>query len=42
MKVMRVSSSQGSVKTYWFVENVGKVKEDGGQLEELESYEVAE
>ena len=42
MKVMRVSSSQGAVKTYWFVENVGKVKEEGGQLEELESYEVAE
>jgi hypothetical protein len=42
LKVSRVSSSQGAVKTYWFVENVGKVKEDGGQLEELESYEVAE
>ena len=42
VKVNRVSSSQGAVKTYWFVENVGKVKEEGGQLEELESYEVAE
>jgi hypothetical protein len=42
VKVSRVSSSQGAVKTYWFVENVGKVKEDGGQLEELESYEVVE
>ena len=42
LKVNRVSSSQGAVKTYWFVENVGKVKEEGGQLEELESYEVAE
>jgi hypothetical protein len=42
LKVSRVSSSQGAVKTYWFVENVGKVKEEGGQLEELESYEVAE
>jgi hypothetical protein len=42
LKVNRVSSSQGAVKTYWFVENVGKVKEDGGQLEELETYEVAE
>ena len=42
IKLMRVSSSQGAVKTYWFVENVGKVKEEGGQLEELESYEVSE
>jgi hypothetical protein len=42
LKVSRVSSSQGAVKTYWFVENVGKVKEEGGQLEELESFEVAE
>ena len=42
IKLMRVSSSQGAVKTYWFAENVGKVKEEGGQLEELESYEVAE
>jgi hypothetical protein len=42
LKINRVSSSQGAVKTYWFVENVGKVKEEGGQLEELESYEVAE
>jgi hypothetical protein len=42
LKVNRVSSSQGAVKTYWFVENVGKVKEEGGQLEELERYEVAE
>ena len=42
LKVNRVSSSQGAVKTYWFVENVGKVKEEGGQLEELESFEVAE
>jgi hypothetical protein len=42
VKLSRVSSSQGAVKTYWFAENVGKVKEDGGQLEELESYEVAE
>jgi hypothetical protein len=42
VKMNRVSSSQGSVKTYWFAENIGKVKEEGGQLEELESYEVAE
>jgi hypothetical protein len=42
LKVNRVSSSQGAVKTYWYVENVGKAKEEGGQLEELESYEVVE
>lgn len=41
-KISRVSSSQGATKTYWFAEGVGKVKEEGGQLEELESYEVAE
>lgn len=40
LKINRVS--QGSTKTYWFAENIGKVKEEGGQLEELESYEVAE
>lgn len=33
--------SQASDKTYWFVEGVGKVREDGaGQREELRSYEV--
>lgn len=30
----------GSVKTYWYVRGVGKVKETGGQTEELVSYEV--
>lgn len=40
--IQRVSSSAGNVKVYWFAEGVGKVKEEGGQLEELESYEVAE
>jgi len=28
-------------KTYWYVPNVGKVKETGGQTEELASYELA-
>jgi hypothetical protein len=30
----------GDVKTYWYVRGVGKVKESGGQTEELVSYEV--
>ncbi|WP_224365583.1 hypothetical protein [Hyalangium versicolor] len=30
-----------TTKTYWFVRGIGKVKESGGQLEELTSYEVA-
>jgi hypothetical protein len=29
-----------STKTYWYVPGVGKVRETGGQAEELESYEV--
>jgi hypothetical protein len=32
----------GSLKTYWYVPGVGKVKETGSQTEELVSYEVAE
>jgi len=31
----------GSTKTYWYVWGVGKVKETGGQTEELTSYMVA-
>lgn len=30
-----------TVKTYWFVPGVGKVRETGGQTEELVSYEVS-
>ena len=30
-----------NLKTYWYVPGVGKVKETGGQTEELVSYEVA-
>jgi hypothetical protein len=30
----------GDIKTYWYVRGVGKVKETGGQTEELVSYEV--
>jgi hypothetical protein len=29
-----------NVKTYWFVRGVGKVKESGGQIEELVTYEL--
>jgi hypothetical protein len=36
-----VQKAGGSdVKTYWYVRGVGKVKETGGQTEELVSYEV--
>jgi hypothetical protein len=31
----------GELKTYWYVRGVGKVKETGGQTEELVSFEVA-
>ncbi len=34
-------TAEGSTKTYWFVPGIGKVKETGGQTEELESYKVA-
>lgn len=30
-----------TAKTYWYVRGVGKVKEIGGQTEELSSFEVA-
>ncbi|EAU62156.1 hypothetical protein [Stigmatella aurantiaca] len=30
----------GTAKTYWFVRGIGKVKEEGGQTEELVRYEV--
>jgi hypothetical protein len=30
-----------NAKTYWYVPGVGKVKEEGGQTEELVSYELA-
>jgi hypothetical protein len=31
----------GSLKTYWYVPGVGKVKETGGQTEELVSFQLA-
>lgn len=33
-------SGTSKTKTYWFVRGIGKVKETGGQTEELVSYEV--
>lgn len=39
--IQKVSATGGSAKTYWYVPGVGKVKESGGQLEELVSYTVA-
>jgi hypothetical protein len=38
--LQKVSASGGSAKTYWYVPGVGKVKESGGQLEELVSYSL--
>jgi hypothetical protein len=37
--VLIKSTATGS-KTYWYVEGIGKVKETGGQTEELVSYDV--
>ena len=33
--LQKVSANSGAVKRYWYVPGVGKVKESGGQLEEL-------
>ncbi|MET0385499.1 MAG: hypothetical protein ABW321_06055, partial [Polyangiales bacterium] len=38
--VVFTKAGAGDLKTYWYVRGVGKVKETGGQTEELESYEV--
>jgi hypothetical protein len=37
--VLIKSTATGS-KTYWYVPGVGKVKETGGQTEELVSFDV--
>jgi hypothetical protein len=39
--VVVVKAGGGDPKTYWYVRGVGKVKETGGQTEELVDYEVA-
>jgi hypothetical protein len=40
-KALKVTKFGGDLKTYWYVPGVGKVKETGGQTEELVKYEVA-
>jgi hypothetical protein len=37
---VRRDTEGGASKTYWFVRGVGKIKEVGGQTEELKSYEL--
>ena len=39
--VIKKTSRMAAVKTYWFVRGIGKVKETGGQVEELASYQLA-
>lgn len=39
--VVLIKAGATSQKTYWYVPGVGKVKETGGQTEELVSYELA-
>jgi hypothetical protein len=38
--VVVVKAGGGNPKTYWYVRGVGKVKETGGQTEELVDYKV--
>ena len=38
--IVLTKAGGSSLKTYWYVPGVGKVKETGGQTEELVSYEV--
>jgi hypothetical protein len=38
--IQKVSATGGSAKTYWYVPGIGKVKESGGQLEELVTYSL--
>ena len=38
--IRKVSATGGSAKEYWYVPGVGKVKESGGQLEELVTYSL--
>lgn len=42
VRLRRVDMSDGSVKTYWYVAGLGKVKETGGQTEELVSLDLAD
>jgi hypothetical protein len=38
---LKVTKYGGDLKTYWYVPGVGKVKETGGQVEELVKFEAA-
>lgn len=38
--VVLQKAGSGTPKTYWFVRGIGKVKETGGQTEELVSYDI--
>jgi hypothetical protein len=38
--IVLIKSGGSSQKTYWYVPGVGKVKETGGQTEELTAYTV--
>lgn len=38
--VIRRTNASDSAKVYWFVRGIGKVRETGGQMEELVSYEL--
>ncbi|MEY4582120.1 MAG: hypothetical protein RL701_6823 [Pseudomonadota bacterium] len=40
--IVYTKAGGGDTKMYWYVRGVGKVKETGGQTEELVSYQVAE
>lgn len=40
-KAVKFSKTGGDTKFYWYVPGVGKVKETGGQTEELQSFEAA-
>ncbi|MET0594075.1 MAG: hypothetical protein ABW133_15350 [Polyangiaceae bacterium] len=40
-KAIKLSKTGGDTKFYWYAPGVGKVKETGGQMEELQSFEAA-
>lgn len=39
---LRRDTDNGTSKTFWYADGVGKVKEEGGQVEELVRYELTE
>ncbi len=42
LKLRKQRAATGLDKRFWFVRGVGKVREEGGQLEELTAFEVSE